>query len=727
MSDLQPSIAGNRLVCLVRDAVFPSLGSAFADTLDGLHTPMLGHVNKMEGDREPYLIGLAALREHRDAILNGFCDCLLEAWRAAEAGESLSSLFDEALPEGRLDLLHDEELDVRLATEHLAEVIAREWKSELLLLNGYLTWLAPELRLGVAAGPYSPARIALAVYRGFTKMGTGARALAIRCCEREFVELVGPIYEGAYSRLHGEFGSPDSLSPRTRRITRIPVEGEEVQSEPDWLTRFFVSWEDGDGHASAASGAKKEDGTLPADLHRLLGISRKTRERLNPGRAHAADGQEMLSQRELIVALTLLQIAPQEVHNDILDAPDGLAAGLKRRIFAQVGQLGVAQESIRLAEADENVVDLIGLLFQEIFKESVLSRAQRHVLVQLLAPMTKVALQDRKLFLQATHPARRLLNALVEASDGNGGETPAQQVLLGEVERTVQRLAEDYDENLSTFRVIRADFSQFHAQYRAVVEQAELATAEQQRTEEERNLAISDARAKLAAQLAGYQIPAPVQRMLEADWPRYAATMEAAGKPQAAVVMLGGLLQAIRGMRPDMASDNERQTLADWLQPMWMALGRSRSEVAEMRQGLLEALRNHADSQAVAEDVATPLSPEAIAAETVPADLLEEEELREELGRQDRVTAGYLERLPTGSWLDFVDRNNRVQAGKLTWISPVSSRRMFVNRDGVRICVASVQELVAMAQLDRLRPHRDEDVFYSAMQGVIDRLSVGVG
>ena len=63
-----------------------------------------------------------------------------------------------------------------------------------------------------------------------------------------------------------------------------------------------------------------------------------------------------------------------------------------------------------------------------------------------------------------------------------------------------------------------------------------------------------------------------------------------------------------------------------------------------------------------------------------------------------------------------------MRAGKLSWISPISARLMFVDRSGSRMCVASPDELSAMAQLDRVRMHRHEDAFYSAMQGAIDQL-----
>ncbi len=75
-----------------------------------------------------------------------------------------------------------------------------------------------------------------------------------------------------------------------------------------------------------------------------------------------------------------------------------------------------------------------------------------------------------------------------------------------------------------------------------------------------------------------------------------------------------------------------------------------------------------------------------------------------------------------GTWLDFIDRQGRIQPGKLSWISPISGRLMFVNRRGARLCVAPAEELAMMVWLDRLRLHREGDAFYSAMQEVVDGL-----
>jgi hypothetical protein len=88
----------------------------------------------------------------------------------------------------------------------------------------------------------------------------------------------------------------------------------------------------------------------------------------------------------------------------------------------------------------------------------------------------------------------------------------------------------------------------------------------------------------------------------------------------------------------------------------------------------------------------------------------------------DNADADRFRAMPIGTWLDFIDRDGKVQTGKLSWVSPISARLLFVNRRGVRFCVASPEELAVMVRLGRLRSHVNDGAFYSAMQGVIDRL-----
>ena len=726
MSTPTPNAANARLLGLVRETVLAPLQDAFADVADGLREPMLERADQLGLGRGPFLEGLFALRQQRETMLNGYRAHLVRAWQALESGAPPSAqlAFDT---EAGLGLVQHEELEVQLAVNHLAEALSREWKSELLSLNAYLGWVDPSLRMDADSNPFSPAQISMAVYRGFAATDLPARvqAVAIQCCERDLVELVGPIYESVQHCLMREFGVPDKLSARSRQSLQIPSSEEDsAGQEPDWLTRFFVQWGDAGPGTQPVARAEAGNSTLPAALHQLLEESRAVRERF-PDQANATAPRSVLSQRELISILTLLQIASDEVVGHIVDPKGNLLERLKRHMFALAAQLGVEQGAVKLAEADENIVDLIGMLFQVMFEECDLSRDQREVLGKLVAPMTKVALQDRQLFLQATHPARRLLNILAEACEGNRGETPQEQALLQKVEATVNRLVADFDESQSVFRALRADFNTYYGEYRTAAELAAGNAAESQRNEEALEKARQRARVTLDARLEGRGLPLPVKYLLRADWIAYAAKLEVAGRPQAPLALIDGLLQSLDSARKgNPANQAAWQAVADWLQPVWMSSGKDRAQVEQMRSTLIEALRHLGPAPLHSAGAVAEVEQEEVAGE-VPAPSvigpLTPEELQEAVDF-DNVTADYFSKLLVGTWLDFIDKDNRAQAGKLSWVSPISGRLMFVSRTGARICVASVEELAIMVQLKRLRLHRDDDAFYSAMQGVIDRL-----
>ena len=62
----------------------------------------------------------------------------------------------------------------------------------------------------------------------------------------------------------------------------------------------------------------------------------------------------------------------------------------------------------------------------------------------------------------------------------------------------------------------------------------------------------------------------------------------------------------------------------------------------------------------------------------------------------------------------------------LSWLSPISSRLMFVNRRGVRVLVASVEELAALKKQNKLALREQEHVFDQALHRVMGRLKSDV-
>src|SRR5690606_16613249 len=90
--------------------------------------------------------------------------------------------------------------------------------------------------------------------------------------------------------------------------------------------------------------------------------------------------------------------------------------------------------------------------------------------------------------------------------------------------------------------------------------------------------------------------------------------------------------------------------------------------------------------------------------------------------RIDPVVAWELAGLTVETWLRVTDIRGEAVDAKIAWISPLTARRLLVNRRGMRVLVASVEELASMAAAGRLESGVEPTPFEQAMQHVRQQL-----
>ncbi|MCM2356067.1 MAG: DUF1631 domain-containing protein, partial [Arenimonas sp.] len=81
-----------------------------------------------------------------------------------------------------------------------------------------------------------------------------------------------------------------------------------------------------------------------------------------------------------------------------------------------------------------------------------------------------------------------------------------------------------------------------------------------------------------------------------------------------------------------------------------------------------------------------------------------------------------MRQLKVGTWIHIAGEDGKHHPVKLSWVSPISSRLMFTNRRGVRVLVASVEELAAMKQSGNLLVREQEQVFDQVLHRVMGKL-----
>ena len=733
--ELLPS-RNSDLLDQVRDVVSVPLAGAFGEVLDVLADALFRMAERAGPTQNDYFEAIQLLRQQREPIAARFRGHLAQAWQALEAGRPLSVERTLARERGDLSLVSEQELDVRLAVRNLAGAIQHRWRPELMRLNRFLGFIAGGQRIDADNNPFGPEHIGAAVYAALhgLVLAPQVQLAIVKICEQELQERVGELYGRLEQRLDQVARARSLPMGRTRRRA-IPRNGAgaggDDDAAPDWISRFFETW-----NAAAPLSATQRRVARALDAHArddhevLPPALRALLHEAQPAATDTADdARRSLSPRELLSILSLLQTTPLAGFAAIGEHGGPLAQGLRRQVVAVGASLGLDPAGTRLEPADADTLELVGLLFEVMLDECVLQPAQRELLGQMLVPMAKVALIDGRLFVRDGHPARRLLNLLADACDGNAGDTAAEQALLAQAQAVVERVVRDFDEHLAVFLSLEAEFGGAYEQYRRRVEIAERRAAEMQRAEERRDrarrLAAQAVDERLQRDAHGTALPAPIETFLRQPWCQYlqqsALRDDGHGTAVTAALALGDAVLA----QCRQAQAGGGVPAAGWLQPqraellrLWTSVGLD----AAAAEAAWLALHAALDDLAHARPLQTPapaavVAPEAPAAETVPA--LPEPAQATDF---DHVTADYFRTLAMGTWLDFVDREGRVQPGKLSWVSPISARLMFVNRRGGRLCVASPEALAMMVRLDRLRLHRDDDAFYSAMQGAVDRL-----
>ena len=70
----------------------------------------------------------------------------------------------------------------------------------------------------------------------------------------------------------------------------------------------------------------------------------------------------------------------------------------------------------------------------------------------------------------------------------------------------------------------------------------------------------------------------------------------------------------------------------------------------------------------------------------------------------------------------MIGEDHMPQPAKLSWVSPISNRLLFVNRRGMRVCAASAEELAVMLKQGKLTLRQIDTAFERAMTQVLGKL-----
>ncbi|MBC2656578.1 DUF1631 domain-containing protein [Pseudomonas sp. MSSRFD41] len=440
-----------------------------------------------------------------------------------------------------------------------------------------------------------------------------------------------------------------------------------------------------------------------------------------------------ISTRDLLRLLShLQQYVPPPSHQDDFDLRNQLEQ-LLTRVSVKSGKSRVVDV------ADEDVINLIAMLFECILDDRNLPDSLKALIGRLQIPMLKVAVLDKSFFSRGSHPARRLLNEIAAAAMGWGGcDDHQRDSLYLRIEQVVQRLLSEFRDDPAIFSELLADFLAFTADERRRAELLEQRTRDAEEGRAKAELARRRVEQALNQALLGKVMPQVVVDFIRDAWSQVlllSCLKHGDDSPQwqAAEQTMEQLIWSVqRHAEPDIAMrllalvPGLLKGLRDGLSGAAFDPFATSEFFAQLELLHLQAFEHQA--------LATP--PPVVAREPAPTDMVEvAQQIVLPSAEEGPLEAAPLalpvndpslqlvDQLRLGAWVEFQEDEDSILRCKLAAIVPHPvAKYVFVNRTGMKVLERTRMGLALEFQRGAVRALDDTLLFDRALESVIGHL-----
>lgn len=724
-------------------AAAPDIEMALSRALDELDRDLLAHTERGSSPHEQNQC-FASLREFRQRRSDFLTACrssvqrsLLKLADASLTDESLEVITAQAggVDSGAADkAARDESLALSQIAAR-AEIRAAAGLQALAFRFGVIAGSAPIEIEALPLGPYTLCAAIRAAARRFDVFPLHRMALYRRIDKCLFAESAA-LYDAVnnYLAAHRVFAHLD-LAPRPAASAepRSPQSNVAAPELPPTVAADLIASpvaalppaparqasqqlpeSDSPRFAQVDSVEPEPELALDAQFFRTLRARVSTRRQASsPGEAKGGSGRELVDRRELLIALKTMQaqapipvmIGGKWAHRDV--------AHIKLDLMNQLRNGGDGATR-RLSDEDADTIDLMGLLFGQLLGAYRANSISHGVVSRLQIPVLRAALQDPAFFTGRTHPARRLISAILAAlADWVEDEDTDRQV-VEKLQSIAELLARDYDEDLRAFDRCMDELIRFSGALQKKADIAERRHVEAARGRVKLDLARAAALEVVRQRLAGSRAPAAVVALLDSAWTDAIALSllrQGVDHPKSSerIELVDHLLAVYADASPPAQRRRALEGLRGSLEEGLAAVGFHDDAVVAAwtdLSGLVDATHEQAQ-QAAARAMAELIrqkprlgsdSGASGAAGSAPDDSAasQADDQPGELSLDELAMIERIKQMDVGSWFEFtLNRQGDKARRRLCWFSPVTGRCLFLNVRGAK------SEDRLMAQLAR--------------------------
>jgi hypothetical protein len=724
-----------------RDMVLVELTASVAEMSSRVEPVLLDFMEKADTNQNKFqfIDAVNVFKKKRYDVEQRFSEGILRGFKEFSTGKAISYpdllLRSQAVKKGEFSLVSELELDKRLCFQTMVDKADRSVFQLLYALKIRLAIVRGGTQLEDQDIPGGTFHIASAFQLAADQLNLNSNMLHI--VYALFEKVVMQRLENLYGRYNQRLINVGIFPNLKFDAAKLVKQGEDNRIEKkNHGTENRVTaapppvrsgaWWFGDDTPYEAG---MPDAVLGEELFNKIRTLMAARRHQDPRQAQraslytgAAGEQPMANARTLAKAIESIQPAQSADYLPHVSSDGRCLAGdllLDQGVFEQAKeQLMEGQEKVlerlegkNIAIIDLDSIEIVGMLFEQVWKEKDLPNVAKALISNLHTPFLKVAIIDRSFLTDSRHVARRLLNQMVDASRLWIDEWDLRHGIYYPVQQAVNRILSEFRDDIRIFDELRESLA---LQVRELEKKAEV--LEDRAREAERSKARLEAvrqrvNSLIQKRIGIRRLPWIIDHFLNRVWRDRMVLMmlrdpniegrtaweqtldvindiiwvyEARSDPS-----LGAeVLKKLPGLRRFIGEG--LTVMGDYSQPDLKALFDLLARYATGNETPDEILSKPVEDQSASmrstqpakAAVSRPNGPSSTAGATPSS--------------EEKRIAESLTKLQFGAWFDLKSEDGHFRRLKLSWHSPLTRKTMFVDKSGAKRLVIPLDDLARM-------------------------------
>lgn len=711
-----------------KDTVIVYINALITELFNNSDKALTGFAQKAETNeiQNSFFEAMAMIRNRHGLVEHEFRELISDGFEAFWKDERETNPFANQEEDSELELVDHESMDVTTALENMISKTVGNHRSQLYALGQRLSVVNGGQSVKHKQIPAGPHNLTTAFNEALDALGleTRIKLIVLALFDKYVLKQLGSLYEDFNNALR-DAGVLPHLRPTIQKSPDVGVESSAYEEEDTTPLMQEQTQEE--------LGEELFTNILDMMAHQRRGSPEKAREKAAaaaaagrvPGSVPAATAANLVNALNDIQPPRRADFIPDvnspgvlipnvEIDEQFLVRIKHTLAEERHKLYDEVG-------ADRMDAADEDTIDLVGMLFEYMLNDPVLPAVAKALISHLHTPYLKVAIIDRKLLTDSNHDARQLLDALVEAGSHWIDERNLKRGIYPDMQNVVDRVLKEFTDNVTLFSTLLATFKKRMDEFRRKSDILEKRAQDSLKGREKLNIARQRATQEMKARSFSEHLPKTVKEFLEQTWVDKLIFVllrhpdgEMSDDWKEALRIADEIAWAFEPKNESESRELEN-SLPDLRKSIEEGLASLGGFHQEKSKGLFELLSSAKAALRAAEIAASDVEQKrATEAKVQPAEQqpatppLKQQEVEveavtaagTEASSDDEVTeeeAAMMEKLRKiqfGTWFEVADgRGDERRKVKLSWLSPLTASCMFVDRAGVQTAIKPLRTL----------------------------------